>query len=426
MSVDPMTYKPAGDKKNSAYFNEYLPKIYERRASSGLGQLLGNICGVAVQVQAGDAISYLKELYVMTPYRYKASFRNDTHNIYCLVNRANKPVFFVLEPLSLDYKDNIVRINKMYPNSRAKPQARYIGEIFGTKDREQTKTILKSHSVRFYDTEAQENQFYSNPNISFTHMSNFTYNRMGYTSANLIDFDSLELGMPFSISQSDEQQLAKQEELSIKLGVAPLLNGLDHLAARVLASDREDAILELLCLTNYYFWGAFDVPTMDTATCATRSLHGDDGLSPAKVISASDVPYMVNSFANTPMPTEDYVRNYGRRLHHIAYAVLDGDHASGVKNIDFVIATLHDKEKIEFVSKIVGACNAAALRQVFATHSPYSTLFTEYVQRCHGFEGFLNRENVVQLAGAMGTAGEKLQEIAPTDKPKHDHNIIGD
>ena len=39
------------------------------------------------------------------------------------------------------------------------------------------------------------------------------------------------------------------------------------------------------------------------------------------------------------MPTEDFVRNFGRRMHHMAYEVLDGSHSAGEKNVDYVVNT---------------------------------------------------------------------------------------
>jgi hypothetical protein len=85
----------------------------------------------------------------------------------------------------------------------------------------------------------------------------------------------------------------------------------------------------------------------------------DDKLSPAKVFTANNTP----SFENLPMPTEDFVRNFGRRMHHVAYEVVDGDHQSGEKNVDFV---------------------------------------TEYVERCFGYEGFFTKSNVAALTEAAG------------------------
>ena len=37
--MDLATYTPMGDKKNSDFFEEYLPRVYERRTASGLDQM---------------------------------------------------------------------------------------------------------------------------------------------------------------------------------------------------------------------------------------------------------------------------------------------------------------------------------------------------------------------------------------------------
>ena len=84
MAVDPFTYQPKGDKKNSEFFETYKLKIYERRKSSGLEELLGNLRALVVQVEHGDAFSYLQELYLMGPYRFTAAFQNATHRIFIL------------------------------------------------------------------------------------------------------------------------------------------------------------------------------------------------------------------------------------------------------------------------------------------------------------------------------------------------------
>ena len=36
MTIDLSSYTPKGDKENSDFFKEYLPRIYERRAAAGL------------------------------------------------------------------------------------------------------------------------------------------------------------------------------------------------------------------------------------------------------------------------------------------------------------------------------------------------------------------------------------------------------
>ncbi len=411
-------YKPVGDKKNSDYFESYREKIYERRQTSGLADLIGDMAAVIVQVQTGDAFAYIKELYLMTPYRYKTSYISSTHKIYCLVNTVDAPVFFLLEPLDPGFKDDITRINKLYPNAREKFNARYVGELFKTQNKKETQLILTTHDIHFIDVKPDENLFYLNPNFAFTTMSDFTYNRVGYVDVNVFDFESLELGQPFSLTKHQQSELDTIHEWGIDKGVAPLIKGIDHLATRILAGEREDAILEFLCLSNYYFWGAYNINDMNSSTNVNRVLHGDDIRSPAKVFTANNVPYMVNSFEHLPMPTENFVRNYGRRLHHMAYEVIDGDSSMGQKNIDHVVNTLRDEANIPFLAQIFGECNDVPdLKQIFSKHSAYSILITEYVERCHHFDGFFTRENVAALTNAAGLD----EEI----KPSHS-GVIGD
>ena len=120
MSIDLQTYEPVGDKKNSDFFNEYRLKIYERRTSAGLDELFGDLRGLVVQVDHGDGVSYLEELYLMTPYRLTASYISETHRVYVLQSQPQFPRFFLLEPLSPSYVDDLRRFNMMYPLARPK------------------------------------------------------------------------------------------------------------------------------------------------------------------------------------------------------------------------------------------------------------------------------------------------------------------
>lgn len=411
--IDPLTYPPKGDKKNSDYFNEYRVKIYERRQSSGLNQLLGNIQALVVQVQTGDGFAYLKELYAMMPYRYSKSFITETHRVYILENTKQAPLFIVLEPLDFHFKDDITRVNKMYPNAREKFNARYVGEIMYCKDLSETKKILESHDFHFQDPNITENKFYCNPYIAFTRMSNHTFNSMGYTQHDLRDFenlDRLDLGQAFSLTNAQQKELDAIDTFTTKTGIKPLMKGVDHMATRILAGEREDAILEFLCLSNYYFWGAYNIGEMNSSTNVNRVPHGDDIKSPAKVFTANNTPFMINSFKHLPMPTENFVRNYGRRMHHIAIEIADGDHSKTMKNLDYVIHILRDQKHVEFLAKIFGECkDEPDLKQIFSKHSALSLLITEYVERCHGFDGFFTKHNVAALTEAAGLDEEVKQ-----------------
>ncbi|WP_425397324.1 hypothetical protein [Aeoliella sp.] len=403
MGFDLLTYQHVGDKKNSDFFEEYRVKIYERRLSSGLDELLGNMRGVVIQVETGDALGYLEELYLMSPYRFAAGYRSTTHNIYILVSEDRFPRILVIEPLDADFEDDIRRLNMIYPMARSKPNARYVGEIYQTKDKKETCKVLESHNTRFEYEGDTENPLYTLESLLFTVPSDFTYNRVGYSESDFEDYDSLQLGTPFTLSDDQLVALEKQKQAGEEAGIQPLLTGIDHMATRILAGEREDAILEFLTLSNYYFWGAYNIHEMNSSTNVNRNHNvQDDKESPAKVFTANNTPSFVNSFDNLPMPTEDFVRNYGRRMHHMAYEVTDGDHPSGMKNVDFVVGELRTLG-VPFLAHVVGECkDDPDLKQIFSKHSKYSILITEYVERCHKFKGFFTRQNVASLTEAAG------------------------
>lgn len=403
MSLDIFSYEPVGDKKNSDYFNEYRQRIYERRKSSGLEDLLGNICALVVQVDTGDALDYMAELYLMTPYRLTDCYLNRTHKFYFLSGDPQRPRFVILEPLEADFEDDLTRMNMLYPLARPKPNARYIGEIFATHDLKATRDILESHNIRFHYPKETENEFFSNVHFNFTVHSSLTGNRIGYCPHDTFDGSELEHGNRFELSKDEIARLESAAEMAESLGTTSLILGVDHMASRILAGEREDAILEFLTMSNYYFWGAYNIANQNSSTNVNRNYRiEDDKLSPAKVFTANNIPSFINSFDNLPMPTEDFVRNFGRRMHHIAYEVVDGNHPAGEKNIDFVVDTLK-QQGIEFLAQVVGECkDEPNLKQIFSKHSKYSILITEYVERCYGYEGFFTKSNVAALTEAAG------------------------
>ena len=401
--IDLMTYEPVGDKKNSDFFNQYRHKIYERRQSSGIQDLLGAMRGIVLQVETGDALSYLEEAYHSTPYRLESVRLGETHKIFVLRNRPEFPLLFVLEPLSAQFTDYITRLNRLYPLARAKQNARYVGEIFHTKDIRATRDTLESHNIRFEYPGEVENPFYTADHFLWTVPSDNTTNRVGYTDSDLSDLDALSLGQAVQLTAEEQARLDRADAFSDEKGFKSLILGIDHLATRILAGEREDAILEFLTMSPYYFWGAYNIADQNSSTNVNRNPSvDDDKASPAKVFTANNTPSFVNSFENLPMPTEDFVRNFGRRMHHIAQEVKDGDHASGEKNIDYVVDTLKNSG-MAFLAHVVGECtDKPNLKQIFSKHSAYTILITEYVERCFGYEGFFTKDNVAALTQAAG------------------------
>lgn len=392
-----------GDKKNSAFFEEYLGKVYERREAAGLNTLIGTMRGIVLQVSTGEAFSYFLELYLMTPYRLMEAYRSETHAVYVFSVKPEFQTLFVLEPLSREYKDMFTAIDALYPRGKSKPNARYLGEIYTTSDRKAVSKILTEQEIRFHEPEIGKNAFLNNENFVFTERSYFTNNIVGYSENDLVNCESLALGKKFTLTKEEHEKLANADRIYQRLGFPDLIRGIDHLATRIFSNDREHAILEFLTLTSYYFWGAYNIEDMNSSTNVTRhpSLT-DELISPAKVFTANNVPFYVNSIDTKPSPTEDFVRNFGRRMHHIAYEVADGVREDGTKNIDYVVGQLAQAD-IPFLADIIGTCDDFPdLKQIFSKSSHYSLLITEYVQRCHGFMGFFTKTNVAFLTEAAG------------------------
>lgn len=408
-------YERQGDKKNSDFFEEYLQKIYRNRKKNGINELFERIRAILIQVDHGDSLKYLMELYLMTPYRFDAGYISDSHKIFILKNKPDYPVLIVLEPTAEDYSDEFTAINSLYPRSLEKPNARYLGEIFQTKNSRELRKILSAEEIRFQDSATIKNNFLANKNFIFSQISYFTNNIIGYTDHNLHDFSEFGLGQPFTLSKDEEEQLEKAEKVHQHFGLHELIHGVDHLATRVLSNEREHAILEFLTMTNHYFWGAFDIEEMNSSTNITRNPDIDYELkSPAKVFTANNTPFYTKAIDRLPSPTEDFVRNFGKRMHHMAYEVEDGEREDGQKNIDYVVGKLISAE-IPFLAEIIGECkDFPDLKQIFSKTSKYSLLITEYVQRCKGFQGFFTKSNVAFLTQAAGE-DEKLKKSAVYD-----------
>ena len=400
--IDLATYEPMGDKKNSDFFEEYLPKVYERRQKAGLDQIVGTPQRWSSQVEHGDAVDYMAELAAMGPYRFQSARLTDTHKVYVLQSRPEFPRLIVLEPLTATYEDNITRWNMLYPLAKKKPNARYIGEVYRAESTKAVREALEPQNFRFAYPGDTVNAFYTNSHLTFTFMSDYTYNRVGYLDVDIDDLDALELGDAISLTADERGKLDRADALQAEHGIKGLVLGVDHAATRILAGDREHALLEYLSVVPYYFWGAYNIHEMNSSTNVTRHPDSsDEKKSPARVFTANNTPSIVNSFDNLPMPTEDFVRNFGRRMHHLAMAVIDG-HVVDEKNVDYVVRQLADMGT-PFLAHVVGECkDDPNLKQIFSKSSPYSLLITEYIERCHNYEGFFTRDNVAALTAAAG------------------------
>lgn len=398
-------YERVGDKKNSDFFEEHVTKVYKRREDAGIDKNLKNIRAVMVQTNIAGAVGYMAELALMTPYRFYKGFVGETHKIYILKNQMGQntlPNYIILEPISEDFNDEFVELNSLYQKTAGR-KARYLGEIFQVEDKTKVATYLKEIQIRTMKAKTTRNCFLADSNILFTRFSEYSHNTLGYTESDLSNFNDFDLGESFELTEAEQNKIAATEKIHNHFKLNELIRGLDHLASRVYTQNRENAILEYLSLSKYYFWGAYNIEAMNSSTNVTRHPDvADDILSPAKVFTANNTPFIVGSINGLPSPTEDFVRNFGPRMHHLAYEVVDGEQEDKTKNIDYVVGKLIDAE-IPFLAKIIGDCkDIPDLKQIFSKASPHSIMITEYVQRCKKFAGFFTKTNVAVLTQAAG------------------------
>jgi hypothetical protein len=240
-------------------------------------------------------------------------------------------------------------------------------------------------------------------NLAVSKPSPYTHNVVAYMERQPEEIRVYALGLS-SIRPDVQEIYLASKALQEKLRLNDLILPIDHLATRVYSQNREVAILEWLSWSSYYYWGSFDIQDQNSSTNVTKSVHFDNELrSPAKVFTANNTPYFVNHLEGLPSPTENFVRNYGPRLHHIALAVRDGER-EGMENIDYVVNAIARQGK-KFLLDVIGSKDEG-LKQIFSSASEHSSLIIEYVQRFGDFDGFFTKQNVAELTHAAGVEEE--------------------
>ena len=114
--------------------------------------------------------------------------------------------------------------------------------------------MLHSHNIRFLQEDRIQNAFLAHDFCLFTDPSYYTNNIVGYTDQSFADIDSLQLGEKLSLTQEENSRIQEAKEIYNEYGFSSLVLGIDHLASRIFSDEREDAILEFLSMSNYYFW----------------------------------------------------------------------------------------------------------------------------------------------------------------------------
>ncbi|MGO9443250.1 MAG: hypothetical protein ACLPXB_00580 [Thiobacillaceae bacterium] len=401
-----LNYPRYGDKQNSPFFEDFLGKLLEVRDRVGLTDLIRQIDTLMITVEPGNSVAYVGELCLMTPYHYLVTLESETHFTHILRVDMTAPDLLVREVKDPNTRGIFRSLNEVYPIGATRPNSRYMGEVFRVENLHETVELQKSRDVRFFNQE-QVRKLELPGNMAIVKPSPYTHNIVGYWERPESDIRVYALGMS-AIRDDINSAYLEAKEVQARLSIDTLLLPIDHLATRVYSQNREAAILEYLTLSSYYYWGSYDITSQNSSTNVTKSAHHANELeSPAKVFTAANHPYFVNHLLKLPSPTEQFVRNFGPRLHHIAVAVRDGE-TSGLANIDHVVNSLSNCGQ-DFLLDVIGS-KEEGLKQIFSSASEYSSLIVEYVQRFGDFQGFFTKHNVANLTHAAGVE-ESLQAL---------------
>lgn len=391
-----------GDKQNSASFELWLERILTERDRVGLTDMIGRIEAVMLTVDPGHSIDYIAELALMTPYHYLVTLESESHWTHILRIDMNAPDFLVREVKDPNTRGIFRSLNEVYPIGARRPNCRYMGEILHVANLHQVVELQKARGFRFFSQD-EIRKLELPGNIAVSKPSPYTHNIIGYLERPDDQLRIYALGL--SSIRADVQDIyLAAKAMQSKLGIDTMLQPIDHLATRVYSQNREVAILEYLSLSSYFYWGSFDIRDQNSSTNVTKSVHFEcERESPAKVFTANNTPYFINHLERLPSPTEDFVRNYGPRLHHVAFGVRDG-HDHGIANIDYVVDSIRQYGK-NFLLEVIGS-EDEGLKQIFSAASEHSSLIIEYVQRFADFQGFFTRDNVAELTRAAGEDSE--------------------
>jgi len=401
-----LSFPRYGDKQNSPFFEDFLGKLLEERDRVGLTNAIRQIDALMITVEPGNSVAYVGEICLMTPYHYLVTLESESHLTHILRIDMSAPDILVREVKDPNTRGIFRSLNEVYPIGASKPNSRYMGEVCRVENLHETVDLQKSRDVRFFNQE-QVRKLELPGNMAIVKPSPYTHNIVGYWERPESDIRIYALGMS-SIRDDINRAYQDAKEAQARLGIDTLLLPIDHLATRVYSQNREAAILEYLTLTSYYYWGSYDIADQNSSTNVTKSVHHANELeSPAKVFTAANHPYFVNHLLKLPSPTEQFVRNFGPRLHHIAVAVRDGETA-GSANIDHVVNSLRNCGQ-DFLLDVIGS-KEEGLKQIFSSASEYSSLIVEYVQRFGDFQGFFTKQNVANLTHAAGVE-ESLQAL---------------
>jgi hypothetical protein len=298
------------------------PEVLDAQRSAGLEGLVGGLDAVIINIERDRLLPATRELLRYTGHTCDEAFYDPAASTFILSCAGSASL--ILRSRNSGYNP-FERFNTA-PVAGTLPNTRLETLVFTTPDIREYVAIQKERGVAFLtDTpvKLRHGLFIQ------TLPSQFTGNSLGFVEWHGDDHRSY---LPAS-GITEEPLLPKPPS-----GFQTSILVLDHAATRVRAQERNAAILEFLQLTNYHYDFAVYVKSLNSITSVARRTKDDF----AMVFTSGIMPDTGDGASG---PTEKFIRNYGTRVHHIAFRT---------ERIVETVAALKD-DGMEFLLDLVGS-----------------------------------------------------------------------
>jgi hypothetical protein len=352
-------------RNSDEYLKKHIPYVLKERKKLGLTGMVGGLEAVIINTELNLIKPAVNEFLRYTGLDFITAFK-DKEFITCVLKTRGSADFLIR---ARKEKVNPFLKYNQFPKSKHLPNTRIETFIFLTKDIEKYFSIQKSRGVRFLTKAIARNDNYS---FIQTIPSSYTGNSLGFIQWHKKPGDYLTKESKILNWNFDKPNRKYLNNIGM----------LDHAATRVRARDRDAAIIEFMELTNYNFDFAIYIKKFNSITNVARVSKKDFGM----VFTSGISKYISDELSG---PTEKFIRNYGTRVHHIAFRTSHiEDTFKAIKN-----------DGMEFLIELVGSPKEG-LKQTFTMPSKNTLLVTEYIHRYKGFDGFFVRSNTTLLTGA--------------------------
>lgn len=343
-----------------------LRRLRERYEGDELSTLISHLDFVVYTVERDSRIEAVKELLLQRPYVTVMNFRTDDEIVSVLENGSDEPALLIVEAATDD-----AGVNEMV--RKFKPRIVSLG--FAADEIETVARILRDRGAIILNggiVERGSTRWFQIAQSPVTRDSYFYVERSG--SERRFDF------FPNATQIEVEKEIRDTLRKKTRLKAFASMVRLDHVAYRVHCDEFALVAEELMKYTPYRFEEAHEIEEHDAKTIVFR--HGDK------------LPALVASYGRTSESVvEGYVREFGPRVHHMAYEVTD----------IFRVVSLQRKRGVTYTSDDVIGTTDEGIVQIFVSPSPFTHEITEYVQRFRGFTGFFSKRNVGTLMGSTRT-----------------------